>query len=125
MTEEIFGPILPVLAVDSLDAAIDFVNARPKPLAAHLFSKSRPARRRVLSETSSGGVVVNHLIVQYLPQLPFGGVGASGMGSYLGSRGFEELSHCKSVLVKPFRPDPRILYPPYTDRAVKVLRRLL
>ncbi|SDC71807.1 aldehyde dehydrogenase family protein [Rhodococcus tukisamuensis] len=125
MREEIFGPILPVLAVDSLDEAIAFVNARPKPLAAYVFTRSARTRRRVLSEISSGGAVVNHVTLQYLvPQLPFGGVGNSGMGQFHGRWGFEALSHRKAVLVKPFKPDPRFAYPPYTDRAVKLIRRM-
>ncbi|QKT10151.1 aldehyde dehydrogenase family protein [Rhodococcus sp. W8901] len=125
MREEIFGPILPVLAVDSLDEAIAFVNARPKPLAAYVFTKSTRTGRRVLSEVSSGGAVVNHLTYQRVaPQLPFGGVGSSGMGRYHGKWGFDELSHRKAVLVKLFKPDLRIAYPPYTDRAAKLIRRL-
>ncbi|SEM40668.1 aldehyde dehydrogenase family protein [Rhodococcus maanshanensis] len=125
MREEIFGPILPVLAVDSLDEAIAFVNARPKPLATYVFTKSARTRRRVLSEISSGGAVVNHLMVHYMaPQLPFGGVGASGMGRYNGKWGFEELSHRKAVLLKPFKPDPRFAYPPYSDRAITLIRRM-
>ncbi len=124
MTEEIFGPILPVLAVDSLDEAISFVAARPKPLAAYLFTRSSGARRRTLAGVSAGGVVVNHLIYHYsAPQLPFGGVGASGMGSYTGKWGFETFSHRKAVLVKPFAPDPRFAYPPYTDKAQALMRR--
>lgn len=125
MTEEIFGPILPVLAVDSVDEAIEFVASRAKPLAAYLFCRSAEVRRRVLAEVSAGSVVVNHLIYQYVAsQLPFGGVGASGTGEYHGKWGFDRLSHRKSVLVKPFKPDPRFAYPPYTDRAVAILRRL-
>ncbi|MDH6676661.1 aldehyde dehydrogenase (NAD+) [Rhodococcus sp. LBL1] len=125
MREEIFGPILPVLAVDSLDDAIAFVNARPKPLAAYIFTRSVRTHRRVLSEVSSGGAVVNHLSYQLLvPQLPFGGVGSSGMGRYHGRWGFETLSHRKGVLLKPFKPDPRFAYPPYTDRAAKLIRRI-
>ncbi|GAA4478986.1 aldehyde dehydrogenase family protein [Rhodococcus olei] len=125
MTEEIFGPILPVLAVDSLDDAVAFVTTRPKPLAAYLFSRSADARRRVLAEVSAGSVVVNQLVYQYIASgLPFGGVGASGMGQYNGRWGFEQLSHRKAVLVKPFKPDPRFAYPPYTDRAAAILRRL-
>jgi aldehyde dehydrogenase (NAD+) len=125
MREEIFGPILPVLAVDSLDEAIAFVTARPKPLATYVFTKSARTRRRVLAEVSSGGAVVNHLTYQLVaPQLPFGGVGASGMGRYHGRWGFETLSHRKAVLLKPFKPDPRFAYPPYTDRAVKLIRRM-
>lgn len=125
MQEEIFGPILPVLAVDSLDEAIVFVKARPKPLASYIFTKSPRARRRFLSEISSGAAVVNHLAIHVAaPQLPFGGVGSSGMSRYHGRWGFEELSHRKAVLVKPFRPDPRFAYPPYGDRARKLIRRL-
>ncbi|MGW5076543.1 aldehyde dehydrogenase family protein [Rhodococcus sp. NPDC004095] len=125
MSEEIFGPILPVLSVDSLDEAIAFVNARPKPLASYVFTRSARARRRVLSEVSSGGAVVNHLTYQLVaPQLPFGGVGSSGMGRYHGRSGFETLSNRKAVLRKPFTPDLRLTYPPYTDRAINVIRRL-
>ncbi|MDH6280651.1 aldehyde dehydrogenase family protein [Prescottella agglutinans] len=125
MREEIFGPILPVLAVESVDEAISFVNTRPKPLATYVFTKSAQMRRRVLSEVSSGGAVVNHLMMNYLaPQLPFGGVGASGIGAYKGRWGFEALSNRKSVLLKPFKPDPRFAYPPYTDRAFKLIRRI-
>lgn len=123
MKEEIFGPILPVLSVESLDEAITFVNARPKPLVAYAFTRSARARRRVLSEIGSGGTVINHLMMHYLPpRLPFGGVGPSGMGSYKGHWGFETLSHRKAVLVKPFRPDPRFAYPPYDDQARTLLR---
>lgn len=81
MGEEIFGPILPVRTVDSLDDAIAFVNRRPKPLASYMFTKSSGERDRVLSEISSGGAVVNHVAMHCLePQLPFGGVGHSGIG---------------------------------------------
>lgn len=125
MREEIFGPLLPVLAVDSLDEAVAFVQARPKPLAAYVFTRSARNRRRVLSEVSSGGAVVNHVVYHVTaPRLPFGGVGSSGMGHYHGRWGFEALSHRKSVLLKTFSPDPRFAYPPYADRARKLIRRL-
>ncbi|MDH6282428.1 aldehyde dehydrogenase family protein [Prescottella agglutinans] len=124
--EEIFGPILPVLEVDSLDEAIDFVHARPKPLAAYFFTRSHAVRRRLLSDISSGGAVVNHAAVHYaVPGLPFGGVGRSGIGSYNGKWGFETFSHRKGVLVQPFKPDPSLVYPPYTDRKIKILRRIV
>ncbi|HTK65427.1 MAG TPA: aldehyde dehydrogenase family protein [Pseudonocardia sp.] len=126
MTEEIFGPILPVLPIKSLDEAITFINARDKPLALYLFSSSSKARERVLAETSSGGVVINHLAMHVLvPQLPFGGVGTSGMGAYHGEWGFQALSHRKSVLSKPAKPDPSLMYPPYTETAKKIMRKLL
>jgi aldehyde dehydrogenase (NAD+) len=125
MSEEIFGPVLPVVSVDSLDAAIAHVRGGPKPLAVYLFSSSRSVQRRVLSEISNGGTVINHLMFHVLvPQLPFGGVGNSGMGTYHGKWGFETFSHRKSVLRKPSRPDPDILYPPYTAVKKWLLRRL-
>jgi aldehyde dehydrogenase (NAD+) len=126
MSNEIFGPILPVISVQSLDDAIRFVNSRPKPLAAYLFTKTHAVRERVIKEVPAGGMVVNHLAVQTTTaKLPFGGVGASGMGAYHGRWGFEEFSHRKSVLTKPTRPDlSSIVYPPYTDKAQRLARRL-
>jgi aldehyde dehydrogenase (NAD+) len=126
MQNEIFGPLLPVVTVNSLDEAIDFINARPKPLSAYLFTKSRETRERVIKEVPAGGMLVNHLAFQVsTAKLPFGGVGASGMGAYHGKWGFDEFSHRKSVLTKPTRPDlSKMLYPPYTERALKLARRL-
>ena len=126
MSNEIFGPILPVISVQSLDEAIRFVNSRPKPLSAYLFTKSRAVRERVIREVPAGGMLVNHLAFQVsTAKLPFGGVGASGMGAYHGRWGFEEFSHRKSVLTKPTRHDvSSFVYPPYTDRAWKLARRL-
>ncbi|NKQ54221.1 aldehyde dehydrogenase family protein [Amycolatopsis sp. K13G38] len=124
MSEEIFGPILPVLGVNSLDDALRFVNSRPKPLAVYLFSRSGRVREKVVSETSSGGVVVNHVAMHCLaPQLPFGGVGDSGMGAYHGRWGFETFSHRKAVLAKPSRPDPKLVYPPYTPGKLRLMKR--
>ncbi|MBA0126862.1 aldehyde dehydrogenase family protein [Haloechinothrix sp. YIM 98757] len=126
MSSEIFGPILPVLGTDSLDDAVSFVNERPKPLACYLFSDSTGERDRVLDRVSSGGVVVNHVAMHCLePHLPFGGVGDSGIGAYHGKWGFERLSHRKAVLTKPARPDPSIMYPPYSRLKLAVLRRFL
>lgn len=124
MTDEIFGPILPVLTVEDVDTAIRFVRDRPKPLAVYLFSRSKEVARRVTAEISSGGTVINHLMFHVLvPQLPFGGVGRSGMGAYHGRWGFETFSHRKSVLTKPTRPDLSLIYPPYSATAEKLLRR--
>jgi aldehyde dehydrogenase (NAD+) len=125
MTEEIFGPILPVITVDSLDDAIAFVNARPKPLAAYLFTKAKAVRERFIREVPAGGMLINHLIFQVsTARLPFGGVGPSGMGAYHGRYGFLEFSHAKSVMTKPTRPDlGKLIYPPYTDKAWKIARK--
>ena len=126
MKNEIFGPILPVISVASIDDAICFVNSRPKPLSAYLFTKARAIRDRVIREVPAGGMLVNHLAFQVsTTKLPFGGVGASGMGAYHGRWGFEEFSHRKSVLTKPTRPDlSSMIYPPYTEKAWKLARRL-
>ncbi len=129
MREEIFGPILPVISVSDLDAAIAFVNERPLPLAIYGFTRSRSNQERILERTRSGGVTFNHVWLHLaVPDLPFGGIGESGMGAYHGRTGFETFSHRKAVLTKPFRPDPSVLYPPYRDwkhRALKLLSRCL
>ena len=123
MREEIFGPVLPVVTVDSLDEAIATGNAGEKPLALYLFSASRDAERRVLAEVSNGATVINHVVYHVLaPGLPFGGVGNSGMGAYHGRWGFETFSHRKAVLRKPTRPDPNLLYPPYTRLKERLMR---
>ncbi len=126
MQDEIFGPILPVLKVPSVDAAIEFVNKRPKPLALYIFSTNEENQKKVASRTSSGGMAINHAIVHLsVPGLPFGGVGPSGMGAYHGKTSFDTFSHRKSVLKKPFAFDAPILYPPYTESKTKWLKKLL
>ncbi|CCW14894.1 aldehyde dehydrogenase family protein [Rhodococcus aetherivorans] len=125
MRDEIFGPILPILTVDTLEDAITFVTTRPKPLANYVFAKSRVTQRKLIDQISSGGAVINHVAMHCLvPQLPFGGVGASGMGAYHGQWGFEALSHGKAVLAKSFKPDLQLVYPPYTPRALKIMRKV-
>lgn len=125
MCDEIFGPILPIISVESVDAAIQFVNARPEPLALYVFTTSKQAGRHLIDMIPSGGAVINHVGMHCLvPALPFGGVGASGMGAYHGRWGFEALSHRRAVLAKPARPDLALLYPPYSPRTVKIMRKL-
>jgi len=125
MTEEIFGPILPVAGFRDVDEVIRFVNGRPKPLGLYVFSRDRDTADRLVDEIPAGGAVVNHCAIHYLiPSLPFGGVGASGMGSYHGEWGFQALSHRKPVAVKGFRPDLSITYPPYGRLAQALMRRL-
>ncbi len=124
MEEEIFGPILPVLAYRDLEEALALIAGRPRPLALYLFSRDRRLRRRVLRETSSGSVCVNDTVSQIInPELPFGGVGESGMGAYHGQAGFETFSHKKSVMVRSFRFDLKLRYPPYRS-PLKVLRKI-
>lgn len=125
MTEEIFGPILPVRTYTDLDAAIEFVNSRPKPLGLYVFSGSRRVADDIIERIPAGGAVINHCAMHYLvPSLPFGGVGASGMGSYHGEWGFHAFSHRKPVVSKPVRPDLRMVYPPYSATTQKLLRRM-
>lgn len=126
MNEEIFGPILPVVPCADLDAAIAFVNGRPQPLALYVFTESSETAERILDQTSSGGACINHCVQQVgITQLPFGGVGESGTGAYHGQAGFDRLSHKRSVLNKPTRPDLRIAYPPYTAFKDRLYRKLL
>ena len=126
MAEEIFGPILPVLKIKNIDQAIAFINARPKPLSLYLFSSDREIRKRVIANTSSGSVCINFPMLQMtVPALPFGGVGASGIGAYHGKATFETFTHYKSVLIKPTWVDLSILYPPYTAKYARLIRWLM
>jgi len=127
MAEEIFGPILPILPVDGLDDAIRVIRAGDKPLALYVFTASAKARRRILTETSSGavgfGIPAAHLAVA---GLPFGGVGQSGSGAYHGERSVRTFSHEKAVLSKPLGPDTmQLVYPPYTEAKDRFARGLL
>ncbi|WP_084817288.1 aldehyde dehydrogenase family protein [Gordonia sp. HS-NH1] len=125
MHDEIFGPILPVLTVDSIPEAIAFVNQRSKPLAMYAFTSSSALGRHLIDSIPSGGAVINHIAMHCLvPALPFGGVGDSGIGDYHGQWGFERLSHRKAVLSKTARPDIRLIYPPYSVRDLAIMRKL-
>ncbi len=127
MREEIFGPILPIVTVDGLDDAIRYIRSGDKPLALYVFSEDKRVRRRFLTETSSGavgfGVPAAHLAVA---GLPFGGVGASGMGAYHGEHSLRTFSHEKAVLTKSLKPDTlRLIYPPFTEAKDRFARGLL
>ncbi len=126
MTEEIFGPILPVITVESMDDAVEFVNAREKPLALYVFADDDKVADRLIADTTAGGSCINHVIQHLLPpDLPFGGVGSSGMGRYHGRSGFDTFSNLRSVLKKGAKPDPKLLYPPYTSFKTKLIRRFV
>lgn len=117
MQAELFGPILPVLSVANLEAALAEVRSRPKPLALYLFSHDRTAQQRTLATTSSGGVCFNDVVLQEVAAaLPFGGVGESGIGSYHGKAGFLTFSHQRAVLRRPFWLDLPFRYPPYAGK---------
>ncbi len=126
MEDEIFGPILPVLAVPGIDEALEFVRRKPRPLAVYAFTYDKQAESRILRETTSGGVCLNDVIMQLTALgLPFGGVGASGMGAYHGRHSFEAFSHKKAVMRRTLWPDLKLRYPPYDENKQKWLRRLM
>ena len=127
MREEVFGPVLPLVTVGGLDEAIAFVNARPKPLALYAFTGREATRTRFTDETSSGALAFGAPVIHLgAPELPFGGVGASGVGAYHGEHSVALFSHAKPVLTKPLAPDTlKLLYPPYTALKGQLVRRLL
>ena len=125
MTDELFGPLLPVLTIPNLDAAIEHIQKQDKPLALYLFGGDTNHQKQLLRQTSSGGVCFNDVVMQAgVPDLPFGGVGASGMGAHHGEAGFRTFSHERSVLRRPFWLDLPQRYPPYT-LSPDTFRRLL
>jgi len=126
MQDEIFGPVLPVLGVADIDAAIAFVNARPRPLALYYFGPEDQNLEKVLARTNAGGVTVNDAMMHYVAEnLPFGGVGASGMGAYHGEAGFRTFSHAKPVLLQSRLNSRILLRPPYGGVAEAILRFML
>ncbi len=126
MQDEIFGPILPVLTYQQFDQAIAQINARPKPLALYLFSRDSAKQQQVLTETSSGGICLNDTILHIcIPELPFGGVGQSGMGRYHGKASFDIFSHYKSVLKKTFWFDVNWRYAPYSQSKLEKLKKVI
>ena len=126
MAEEIFGPVLPVLAYKSLGEAVAFVEGRPRPLALYLFTRSREAKRAVLGRCRFGGGCVNDTVMHLTTaSLPFGGVGESGMGAYHGRWGFEEFSHLEGILHRGVALEPPVRYRPWTPLKQAVMRRLL
>ena len=126
MTEEIFGPLLPIVPYDNIHEALVYILSRPRPLALYLFSRNRKLQRRVVETIPFGGGCINDTISHITtPYLPFGGTGDSGMGAYHGRCGYETFTHAKSILSKPFRPDLPVRYPPLTgklDLLHKILR---
>lgn len=125
MEAEIFGPILPIVTISSADEAMDFIGDRPKPLALYLFTQDNGIKDRFMHETTSGSLVVNDVVIHMPePELPFGGVGNSGMGAYHGKFSFETFTHAKGVLRKTRWLDVPVRYAPYTDNKAKILRWL-
>ncbi|KAK7385166.1 hypothetical protein VNO78_30878 [Psophocarpus tetragonolobus] len=126
MSEEIFGPLLPILTVDKVEESFDVINSGPKPLAAYIFTSNKKLKEQFVTNISAGGVVVNdtslHLAVH---SLPFGGVGESGVGAYHGKFSFDAFSHKKAVLYRSFFGDAAIRYPPYTNTKMRLLKALI
>uniref|UniRef100_A0A8C3CP99 Aldehyde dehydrogenase n=1 Tax=Cairina moschata TaxID=8855 RepID=A0A8C3CP99_CAIMO len=119
MEEEIFGPVLPIVSVKGVDEAIEFINSREKPLALYVFSNDKKLIKRVISETSSGGMTANDVIMHStVLDMPFGGVGNSGMGAYHGKHSFETFSHHRACLIKDLKMEGmnKLRYPPGSQK---------
>ena len=117
MEDEIFGPILPIIAYDDFDEAIDLIRTKPKPLSLYLFSEDENSSERILNELSFGGGAINDTLMHLAnPNLPFGGVGASGIGKYHGKYSFDTFSHDKSYIFKSTRLESSLLFPPYKGK---------
>ena len=126
MQEEIFGPLLPIISVKDTNEAIEFITSRDHPLALYVFAENSSVVDNVLERTTAGGVTVNGTLLHLTsPHLPFGGVGESGMGGYHGKSGVRIFQHMKPVLKRGTKIDPKISYPPYTERKLKLFRKVL
>ncbi len=126
MQEEIFGPILPLLTYENLEECIRFIRSRPKPLALYLFTESRAVEEKILDTCSFGGGCVNDTIIHLAnPLMGFGGVGASGMGSYHGKLSFDTFTHYRSIVRKSTWIDMPVRYHPYTEKKFRMLKKLL
>ena len=128
MQEEIFGPILPVMTYKAVDQAIDYVNEHDRPLGLYYFGEDKAEQERVLTRTISGGVTTNDVIFHVsMEDLPFGGVGPSGMGSYHGIEGFREFSHARSVYTQPKIDVAKLagFKPPYGDTTRKAIDKMM
>lgn len=126
MQEEIFGPVLPVKTVKSVNDAIDYVNDHPRPLALYIFTNDTAKRDKVLNSTTSGGACANEVVMHVAQdELPFGGVGPSGTGAYHGEHGFKRFSHAKSVFYQSRFNLAGMLRPPYGERIEKLLKMMM
>ena len=125
MQQEIFGPVLPILRSNSLEESVAYIRSNDKPLAAYIFTNNRRAEDKFLDQVSCGSACVNDVMMfMAAHELPFGGVGASGMGAYSGRRGFETFSHMKAVMKRGWWPDLAVRYAPYTAKKLNFLRKI-
>lgn len=125
MQDEIFGPLLPIVPYDSLEQAFAYINQRPRPLALYYFGYNKAEQQRVLEQTHSGGVCLNDTMLHVAQDdMPFGGVGPSGMGHYHGHEGFKTFSHAKGTFIKQRFNAARMIYPPYGKAIQKLVYKL-
>ena len=126
MREELFGPILPVIPYDSMEEALEFVRRRPRPLALYLFSYDKSLQQRVMARTHAGSMAINEAMLQVgIDDLPFGGIGPSGMGQYHAHEGFLTMSKAKPVLIKGRLNSMKLMYPPYGRGLQQILFKWL
>lgn len=126
MQEEIFGPLLPIVPYRTVEDAIEYVNARPRPLALYMFDDNPSRVQRALERTVSGGATINDLVFHFaVDDMPFGGIGPSGMGSYHGFEGFQTFSHKKGVFYQSKWNTANMLLPPYGARFEKLMKRMI
>lgn len=149
MQEEIFGPLLPVITVQNIEDGFQVIRSKPKPLAAYLFTDNKELQKKFVQDVSAGGISINDTVVHVkknvpflfpcknntktglfclqvtVKDLPFGGVGESGLGAYHGKFSYETFSHKKGVLYRSFAGDSDLRYPPYTPKKKMVLKALL
>ena len=126
MQEEIFGGILPLISYDDWQKTLKYLQSQPKSLAAYIFTQNKSAAENIISKLSFGGGCINETIMHLVnSNLPFGGVGLSGMGSYHGKAGFDTFTHYKSILRRKGKREIAVIYPPYTNHTMKILKRFM
>jgi aldehyde dehydrogenase (NAD+) len=126
MKEEIFGPVLPVISYDNLEELVESLKMQPAPLALYIFTRKKRLAEKILKEVASGGGMINEVVTHFINMnAPFGGVGASGMGSYHGRAGFNDFSHHKTIMVKPTWFELFLKYPPHRDIYLRIYRSVL
>ena len=126
MREEIFGPILPIFAYEKSDDVLAYINGQEKPLALYIFSEDAREISDILKRTSSGGAAINDTVSHIInPNLPFGGVGYSGMGNYHGKYGFLDFTHLRSVLKRSTRFKLRVAFPPFSQKKLNALKKYM
>ncbi|MCL7051248.1 hypothetical protein MKW94_026947 [Papaver nudicaule] len=123
MTDEIFGPVLPIITLKKIEDSIEFINLRPKPLALYVFTNNETLKKRMIDETSSGSLTFNDTVIQYTCEtIPFGGVGQSGFGRYHGKFSFDTFSHEKGILRRSYLTEFWFRFPPWTANKLQLLR---